>query len=82
MEKGNADEIHQGLLEYLFNQPIKKVFDGYYWISYPHGAYKHTRLTKDDIIDALTCKIDEDGDHYDLTREPGHRCIPKEKEEY
>lgn len=65
--ENNLVEIHQGLLEYLFTQqPIKYAGGSYHWISYPNGAYRATKLTKDDIIDALGCKIEKHGD-YDLT---------------
>ncbi len=79
MEK---NPVNEGLLEYLFNrQPIKYLVGDFFWISYPHGAYRATKLTKEDVIDALGCKIDDDGDHYDLTRDAGHRCMPKQEED-
>lgn len=70
MEKGEI-EITQGLLEYLFTQqPIKYAGGSYHWISYPNGAYRATKLTKEDVGNALVCKIEKHGD-YDLTYE---RC--------
>jgi hypothetical protein len=80
MEKGTV-EITQGLLDFLFvnnlGQPIEYKADDFYWISYPQGRYKATRLTREDVNNALVCNLEKDGD-YDLSEK---KCIPREPEE-
>lgn len=79
MEKGTV-EVTQGLLDFLFNnqgQPIEYKAETFNWISYPQGRYKATRLTREDISNALVCNLEEKGD-YDLSEK---KCIPREVEE-
>ena len=73
-------EATKGMLEFLFkmNNIVYRDED-FYWVSNPQGHYKTTKLKGIDVQNALACKIEDDGDYYDLEK---MKCIPKQRDEY